>query len=725
MSTGIQTGCDKKPHDLISERKDGEICQTTCLSFGHRVWHGFALANSQDNNWGVYDEFPPGGYMDDLWCYTKILDLKSVPGQNYRSNDGMWKLWPPAVELVDAPGAAWEEQLNVETRVVKPEGRAGHGSAYDSGRNRYWIWGGYHSYYPYLKTDKSGSGPGTQAVGTNGFIPYPGFDYWLNDMWYYDFNLETWVEVKFPPGSKVPDPRQDFVFMLIGETNETNGTIFFMHGGYADNFLYDDTWYYNISAGQWIEKEDFVIPQYVEECIDDMDYIKENNCEPLDWPDELERNHLPPFEILNMTEQPWYVNNTGGSIEYFGLFPKDFPEQWAEMSALEKDNIFEGGAADIGRWSDTRAVQGDPIAPRAASGLRQYARKHTEEYVDSENNTVTLHMYILCTSVFGEPTRGMVDREGNPLEKVLIPTPRRARPGWDGCRARRDGRSKVNANGKIIIQYEMRIGRMSHAAAYWQKQDEIFLYGGTAYDQFYDKSLAVSHPLSVVSDMWYYNFNHCVNNCSDHGNCYFGFCLCYTGFYGPDCSNTSCPGTYCYVDGISHEQFCTHACQSGFDHLTRSDKYVQDITKIPCSYNNPGYSNGICDGYGTVMCAPPFIGSDCSIRDCKDQCNFNGWCSVEYPISRCNCHPGYYGETCEKQICLNNCSYPNGICDPDTGDCECHYIRDPFVNTRDFKKWGGLDCSYIFPYSSAPPSFQKSITFSVVIAILSYIFIFD
>ena len=31
-------------------------------------------------------------------------------------------------------------------------------------------------------------------------------------------------------------------------------------------------------------------------------------------------------------------------------------------------------------------------------------------------------------------------------------------------------------------------------------------------------------------------------------------------------------------------------------------------SQLPCSASNPGEINGICDGFGTAQCAPPFIG---------------------------------------------------------------------------------------------------------------------
>ncbi len=166
-----------------------------------------------------------------------------------------------------------------------------------------------------------------------------------------------------------------------------------------------------------------------------------------------------------------------------------------------------------------------------------------------------------------------------------------------------------------------------------------------------------------------------------------------------DCSNISCPGTFCYYDPLTHEQICSHACQAGYRH-TDADVYVQDIAKLPCSLDDLGESNGICDGFGSSQCAPPFVGDDCSTKDCKSNCSFNGWCSIEYPVSRCMCIPGFFGEICDQKLCLNNCSYPNGICNTTSGECGCNMMYSPYNNTREYKPWGGDDCSFLFPYAA-------------------------
>lgn len=61
--------------------------------------------------------------------------------------------------------------------------------------------------------------------------------------------------------------------------------------------------------------------------------------------------------------------------------------------------------------------------------------------------------------------------------------------------------------------------------------------------------------------------------------------------------------------------------------------------------------------------APVFLGLILTVTPCSsvivqifaNNCSFNGWCSVEYPVSRCVCNPGYFGEDCSMIECLNNC----------------------------------------------------------------------
>jgi hypothetical protein len=204
--------------------------------------------------------------------------------------------------------------------------------------------------------------------------------------------------------------------------------------------------------------------------------------------------------------------------------------------------------------------------------------------------------------------------------------------------------------------------------------------------------------VNVRDDLWVLDVDLCPQNCSSVGECHFGHCYCNDGFYGVDCSNTTCPGTFCEYDQNTHEQHCTHCCSAPYLH-SDADTYITDFAKVPCSSALQGESNGICDGHGTCQCRPPFIGDDCATRDCPADCSGHGWCSVEYPVSRCSCNPGYSGNDCSFKECLNNCTYPNGECI--NGNCRCQPIYDPYNRTLVWRLFGGDDCSYVTPYAAA------------------------
>ena len=54
--------------------------------------------------------------------------------------------------------------------------------------------------------------------------------------------------------------------------------------------------------------------------------------------------------------------------------------------------------------------------------------------------------------------------------------------------------------------------------------DQIFMYGGLAYDNEHVLNYGVSYYTHVSDEMWYFQFEVCINNCSFHGDCYYGFC---------------------------------------------------------------------------------------------------------------------------------------------------------------------------------------------------------
>ena len=159
---------------------------------------------------------------------------------------------------------------------------------------------------------------------------------------------------------------------------------------------------------------------------------------------------------------------------------------------------------------------------------------------------------------------------------------------------------------------------------------------------------------------------------------------------------STCPGSICSFNEKTKRQSCVHCCYAGYEH-TDDDTYVPNVKKLPCSAENPGYSNGICDGFGKCICRPPFIGEDCSIRDCKYNCSGHGYCNVEFPNSRCMCDIGWVGQYCNERVCLNNCSYPNGICYK--GKCWCNMIYEPYNRYNSYFPLMGEDCSFMVPFA--------------------------
>jgi hypothetical protein len=64
------------------------------------------------------------------------------------------------------------------------------------------------------------------------------------------------------------------------------------------------------------------------------------------------------------------------------------------------------------------------------------------------------------------------------------------------------------------------------------------------------------------------------------------------------------------------------------------------------------------------------------------------------------CDTPYVGPDCGEKLCLNDCTFPNGICNRTTGVCECGptyspYDRYTIYAGEDFNAtFGGEDCSY-------------------------------
>ena len=59
---------------------------------GHRLWHGFATDNSEANAWSSFEEYPEGGYLQDLWVYakTQLEEDEQVLNTRYGQAEMCW-----------------------------------------------------------------------------------------------------------------------------------------------------------------------------------------------------------------------------------------------------------------------------------------------------------------------------------------------------------------------------------------------------------------------------------------------------------------------------------------------------------------------------------------------------------------------------------------------------------------------------------------------------------
>ena len=66
--------------------------------------------------------------------------------------------------------------------------------------------------------------------------------------------------------------------------------------------------------------------------------------------------------------------------------------------------------------------------------------------------------------------------------------------------------------------------------------------------------------------------------------------------------------------------------------------------------------------------------------------------------------------------CLNNCSYPNGICNQEKGSCSCNTLYNPYNRTQRWSSWKGTDCSFLPAWSAS--HYVPGISFALIIALL-------
>ncbi len=111
---------------------------------------------------------------------------------------------------------------------------------------------------------------------------------------------------------------------------------------------------------------------------------------------------------------------------------------------------------------------------------------------------------------------------------------------------------------------------------------------------------------------------------------------------------------------------------------------------------------------GNCVCNKGWIGEDCSIRDCTDECYKNGSCYIVKPISQCICNEMMKrgGDDCNVIFCINDCG-GKGECDFSNGVCKCP------------DKTYEIDCSiYILPFRNTSYWLQLRIVNILIIFLI-------
>ena len=93
------------------------------------------------------------------------------------------------------------------------------------------------------------------------------------------------------------------------------------------------------------------------------------------------------------------------------------------------------------------------------------------------------------------------------------------------------------------------------------------------------KLFACSASFIVKNDLWAFKIHKCPADCNHQGVCMHGHCTCFDGFYGIDCSNSSCPGDFCYYDEVTQIQV-----RLFYFSLYRMTEYLYVLMVFYCDY---------------------------------------------------------------------------------------------------------------------------------------------
>eukprot|EP00946_MAST-07B_sp_MAST-7B-sp1_P003683 g3683.t1 len=598
---------------------------------GYRLWHGFRTDNYIDNLWSNYDvDCTPeewsecrfqGGYMDDMWQ----MDM---------STSGWFRVQPKYRRISD-PGRAWEDRFRTKDVVVWPKGRAGHTiasthcvekddnqipkDAFFPQQCRIWMFGGFRVVFPFPETTSFGYLKGTIGLPTGrGDTPYPTLPYYLNDMWEYNPNTGYWKEAEV---SSPTIPAARYLHSMVA-----SGNTLLMFAGYRSNEYFNDFWQFNIDTLYWNLKDEHVHALLPDDCTAD---------EPVPDDQPTPAQYELPIQY-------------SGKTSVSGIPTRLKAHQFDETDRLDGEH---------GRPSEHRFI---PLRRKATAGwdgcrdrsdgfpISKFYVEHIGDGKTPRINPDTAQPYYLPAS-----------------DPNAIPLKDETTGEFVG-----EPRKEVFVNKLLYLEP---VERAQHATTYAEViipgikvPERLFLMtGGMGPDKYQLSSLSFTSAFRTDFEMFAFKADKCMNDCSGRGDCLFGFCICYNGFYGIDCSNITCPGDFCYYDADSHQQVCSHCCSAGETLRSDGELYNPLARKVP--------SNGNCVD-GKCVCRPVLDPYN-NTRDIQGV----AWDPVEEKLITEGVG-GWKIELFEKT---------NGWEHPDEGT----YIRSYSGN------FAGEDCSYIVPFA--------------------------
>ena len=454
---------------------------------GYRLWHGFKVENWIENDWGVYDvDCTPENWdiCNPNGGYLDDLWVFEICDDAACTTDlkTLWKRKFQEYTYISNPGIAWDDRNRKTLVSVWPVGRAGNAMTSTNCNATYR--GKDCLVWMFGGYRVVLPYPETSSPGylaTKGLSSGRGFISYPTLPYYLNDLWKFELDTGLWTEIDVSSPSIPRGRHLHEIVGA--GNILVLYGGYRQNDFLSDFWTYNTTTRYWLEKKTHVHEKFPASCTED----------------------------------------TGSQTSVFG--------------------------------DPTRASSVTPIFGSDNNTDGKYGRAFCEYVPPVDKDSVST---IKCfQKVFDvvSGTYSYVDWD-DPLPNTVIHQKRRKKPGWDGCRDRNDGKYTVdnipvggdgiddNTQFENKLLYSQPFGLSGYDMQYHAKYRAIYLFAGAGYDDYKVKTLDQTYHSERRNYMWHWQQDRCPNNCSYNGACKFGYCICDNGYYGVDCSNTSCPGDF-------------------------------------------------------------------------------------------------------------------------------------------------------------------------------------